>query len=164
MADISRALENAWHELLAVLEKIIIPDWNDVIGWLPILLVIGLIGPVLTLLVLYWAWVHLRRDRPRIAYGEAAAHPAMRNEEGFLVVPANVPYCPRDGLIHPPGAVDCERCHRELIVRCPVDETTRTARTDLCRACGTRYVLGATRSAVTVRRRREPPEGGAALA
>lgn len=164
MRNIGNAVEGAWHEILGVLEKIIIPNWNDVIGWLPILVVIGLVGPILTLVFLLWAWDFMKRDRPRVRYAEPEPLVAERNADGYFVVAANVPYCPRDGMIYPPGAVVCRLCRRELVVRCPVDDTTRTAREELCRACGTRYVLGAGTKALTVRRRRGPPEGGAAVA
>jgi len=49
-------------------------------------------------------------------------------------------------------------------VRCPIDQTTRPASQELCRVCGTRYVLGASRTGLTVRRSGRPPEGGAAVA
>jgi hypothetical protein len=165
VTDITRAIEGAWDQLLDLLAKIIIPDWNDVIGWLPTLMVIGVLGPILTLLFFYWAWVYMHNERPRIRYVEPEPVQAERNADGYFIVAANVPYCPRDGLIYPPQAVDCDVCRGELVVRCPVDETVRPAREEICRACGTRYVLGAVKTPLAVQRRRAgPPEGGAAAA
>jgi hypothetical protein len=162
--EISRAVGGAWSSFLSVLEKIIVPDWNDVMGWLPVLTVIGLVGPILTLLFLGWLIHFFRRPRFHVRTAEPAPVAAQRDENGYFVVAANVPYCPRDGLIYPPTATRCSVCRQELVVRCPVDDTTRVAAEQVCRACGTRYVLGAASTALTVQRSGGPPEGGAAVA
>ena len=164
MDDIRGGVEGAWTSILSTLERIIVPDWNDVMGWLPVLTVLGLVGPILTLLMLLWLHHLLTRPRFRVRTAEPEPIAAERDEDGYFVVPANVPYCPRDGLIYPATATRCDVCRQELVVRCPVDSTTRTAREQVCRACGTRYVLGAGTSALTVRRSGGPPEGGAAVA
>ena len=80
------------------------------------------------------------------------------------MVPANVPYCSTDALLYPARARRCEVCGQELTVRCPVDDTLRPAGDPLCRTCGTKFVLGAASTALTVRRPAGPPEGGAAVA
>jgi hypothetical protein len=43
-----------WTAFLNWLSTILIPDWNGLIGLLPILLIIGVVGPGLTFLGLYW--------------------------------------------------------------------------------------------------------------
>ena len=151
-------------DLLSLLEQLIIPDWGDLVGLLPLALMFGLIGPILSLLAL--AWLHhrvtRRKGRVRIADPEPVA--AERDASGEVLVSPNVPFCPRHGLIYPPHATECAVDREELMVRCPVDETLRSARQQVCRACGTKYVLGASQSPVTVRRIGRPPEGGAAIA
>lgn len=150
--------------ILDALSIVIIPDWNILIALLPVALLLGLLGPILTLLALGW-FIHLaRRKTGRARIAEAGPVPYSLDAAGMPLVPANRPYCPRDRLLYPGGATVCIVCRDELTVRCPVDDTTRTARQQLCRACGTRYVLGASETAITVQRRGGPPEGGAAVA
>ena len=164
MGDIGSGLERAWDGFLDFLARIIIPNWGDVINVLPILVVLGLLGPALTLLGLLWVHYLFTRKRGRVRVADPEPVPAERDREGFLIVPPNTPFCPRDGLLYPTNATRCDVCREELVVRCPVDGTPRTAREQLCRACGTKYVLGATNTAITVRRSSGPPEGGAAVA
>ena len=47
-------LEAAWLAILDLLAQIIIPDWNDVLRWIPALL-LGLVGLIVALLVVVWA-------------------------------------------------------------------------------------------------------------
>jgi len=46
-------LQSAWANVLDWLTQVMLPDWNDVIKWIPALL-LGLVG--LILLLLAWAW------------------------------------------------------------------------------------------------------------
>ncbi|MDP8905654.1 MAG: hypothetical protein M3N29_10175 [Chloroflexota bacterium] len=146
------------------LSGILIPDWNALIGLLPILVILGVTGPILSLLALYWFYHAIidRRGRVRLEEPEPVAAPV--GDDGLPIFPANVPYCPRHALIYPPTDRRCSIDGEELTVRCPVDETPRVASQELCRVCGTRYQLGASVAAVAVRRTRRPPEGGAAVA
>ena len=152
-----------WTQILAFLSKVIIPDWGTVIAVIPILLIIGVLGPVLTLLALGWAvhLVRIRRGRIRLAAVEVRT--AERDGLGLPIVPANVPYCPRDALVFAPRETRCSRCGDELEVRCPVDETVRPATRQVCGACGTRFVLGELPVLVSTARA-GPPPGGAAVA
>ena len=84
--------------------------------------------------------------------------------DGTPIFPPNVPYCVEHELIFPPTARNCSVDGDLLIVRCPVDDNVRTADEQICRVCGTRYQLGASVAPVAVRRSRQPPEGGAAVA
>lgn len=164
MGDVASWADRTWTDFLGLLQKIIIPDWSDVINALPILFVLGVLGPVLTLLALLWVHYLFTRRTGRVRLADQAPVPAERDEDGYAVIPPNTPFCAREGLLYPPNATRCESCRDELVVRCPVDSTTRTARQQVCRACGTRYVLGASTTAVAVRRPGGPPEGGAAVA
>ena len=55
-------LEGWWNTLIELTSKFVIPDWGALIGLLPILLLIGVVGPILTLLVLAW-FLYLVRGR-----------------------------------------------------------------------------------------------------
>jgi hypothetical protein len=165
VSGIAEWADRTWTAILNFLQQIIVPDWNDWIGALPILVVLGLLGPILTLLFLLWLhhMIFVRR-RGRVRYDDPAPVQAERDESGFFVIPPNVPFCAREGLLYAPTATRCDSCRDELVVRCPVDSTTRPATLQTCRACGTKYVLGATANALAVQRRSGPPEGGAAIA
>lgn len=155
---------DAWTKFLEWLATILIPDWNGLILLMPILLIIGLTGPLLSLLALYWVY-HFFIDRGgRVRTAELEPAPADRRADGTPIFPPNTPYCIEHELIHPATARTCDVDGAELTVRCPVDDTVRTAGEQLCRVCGTRYQLGASLAPVVVKSGRRPPEGGAAIA
>ena len=158
------AATDLWGDFLRLMEQLIIPDWGNLVGLLPLLLIAGVLGPILTLLMLGWVVHWFRRRRGRVRIADVEPFEAPRDASGEVLVGPNTPFCARHGLIHPPQATTCVVDHEELTVRCPVDDTLRPATQQVCRACGTRYVLGATQSPITVRRTGRPPEGGAAVA
>jgi hypothetical protein len=164
VGEIGTFIGDIWDAILGVLAIFLIPDWDLLIGLLPVLLLLGVLGPVLTLLMLGWAWHWMTRRRGRVRIADMEPVAGERDAAGALIVGDNVPFCSRDGLIYPPNISVCEICREELSVRCPVDGTTRSARQQLCRSCGTKYVLGASSSLITVRRKAGPPPGGAAVA
>ncbi len=155
---------DAWTSILQTLERFIVPDWSDWIGLLPLLLVLTVIGPILSLLMLGWLHHFITKRRYRVRYVDPEPVNGTFDENGTLMVGPNIPFCARHGLIYPPTATICDVDKEELAVKCPVDDAPRTARQQTCGACGTRYVLGATPSAVTVRGSGRPPAGGAAVA
>jgi hypothetical protein len=163
--EIEAGLTSFVDALLELTSFFILPDWNDVIQhMLPAAVVLFLLGPVITLLVLYWLyqWLHMPRFRVRPA--EVGPVPVPRDEAGKPLIPASVPYCSHDGLLFPAKETRCSECRHELTVRCPVDDTLRSATEQTCAACGTRYVLGASDTAIAVQRRSGPPAGGEAVA
>jgi hypothetical protein len=158
------AAGDALGQLLEWLQGIIIPDWNNLIALLPIFVILGLTGPILSLLALYWLY-HAFIDRGgRVHLAELGPSTAARRPDGTPIFPPNVPYCIEHELIFQPTERRCSIDGALLTVRCPVDENVRTADEQTCRVCGTRYQLGASLTPVQVERRRQPPEGGAAVA
>ena len=153
-----------WTAFLDWLQTILVPDWNGLIQLLPLLIIVGLTGPILSLLALYWFFVAAKTPRGKVSVDDVQPQPAAVGEGGVPLYPPNVPYCPTHALLYPPQAKDCEIDGEELLVRCPVDDTVRVARQEVCRTCGTRYQLGASLAPVVVRRRGQPPAGGAAVA
>jgi hypothetical protein len=156
-------MPDAWTQILDALNKIVSPDWGTVIAVLPILGIIGLLGPVLTLLALAWFRYMLIRKRGHVRLAEVVVRAAERDATGAPIVPASVPYCPRDALLYGPRETRCRSCHEGLLVRCPVDGTVRVATRQVCASCGTRYVLGSL-PALTAPPSAGPPAGGAAAA
>ena len=153
-----------WTAFLQWLSTILIPDWNGLIGLLPILLILGVVGPGLTFLALYWIYVRLNDRRGKVRYDDPQPALIAANADGTYTYPPNSPYCPTHHLVYPPTARGCDIDRADLLVRCPVDDTVRPAGQQLCRSCGTRYQLGASLAPIVVRRRGSPPAGGAAVA
>lgn len=153
-----------WTAFLNWLSTILIPDWSGLIALLPILVILGVTGPGLTVLMLYWLYHFVTDRRGKVRHAEREPVAAEIASDGTAIYPANAPYCATHRLIYPATARSCDADGEELMVRCPIDETTRPASQSLCRVCGTRYQLGASLSPVVVRRKGQPPEGGAAVA
>lgn len=153
-----------WTAFLDWLTTVLVPSWGELIGLLPFFVVLGVVGPLLTLIVALWGWYLLNRRRGRVRRSELQAVPAPTDADGVAAFPPNVPFCETHELLYPPRARTCEIDGGELGVRCPVDDTVRAAGVETCPACGTRYVLGAGTAPTVVAGPPGPPEGGAAVA
>ena len=153
-----------WTAFLQWLQTIIIPDWGGLIALLPVLLILGVIGPVLTLLALYWVYVFATTRRGKVRVDDPQPVTAAQLADGVYDYPANAPYCQTHHLIYPATMRECPIDGDELLVRCPIDSSVRVASQQLCRTCGTRYQLGAALAPVVVSRGSAPPAGGAAVA
>jgi hypothetical protein len=153
------ALQGAWHSFLQLITGIVIPDWGQLIGLLPILLVIGVVGPAVSLLALGWFLYVVRAPRARVRLEIGAMHAAI--EDGKPVYPAGEPYCPTDRLVYPSGTTRCDTCARDLFVRCPKCATGRAAAIGTCGNCG---LILKIESRARALRPAGPPSGGAAAA
>lgn len=153
------ALQQAWHALLAALTGIITPDWGALIGLLPIFLLIGVVGPLVSLLALGWFIYVVRAPRARLAIIEGPTEALL--VDGQASYPAGEPYCPTDQLVYPSAVTRCDACSRELLVRCPKCEAGRQARIDTCGNCGLVLKIENRGRAL---RPAGPPPGGAAAA
>ncbi len=129
------AIGQLFQRILDLLTPIIIPDWSALVGLLPILLLIGVVGPIVTLLVLGWFIYGVRRPRSRVRYVDPQPVSAQL-VDGVPRYPSGEPYCPVDQLVYPFGATRCDRCGRDLAVRCPKCDTGREAKVDTCGTCG----------------------------
>lgn len=155
-------LNSLWNQILDFLTGLVIPDWGSLIGLIPIFLVVGVLGPLLSLLALVWVIYMLRRPRTKLTVLEGP-RPAPLDENGRPLYPTGYPYCARDGLIYPSGVTVCDRCHDELVVTCPKCGIGRQARFDTCANCG--LILKIDKSAqVRTLAPVGPPPGGAAAA
>ncbi len=129
------AIGQLFQRILDLLTPIIIPDWSALVGLLPILLLIGVVGPIVTMLVLGWFIYGVRRPRSRVRYVDPQPGSAQL-VDGVPRYPSGEPYCPVDQLVYPFGATRCDRCGRDLAVRCPKCDTGREAKVDTCGTCG----------------------------
>lgn len=154
------AIGQFFQTVITFITPILLPDWKALVGLFPILLVLGVVGPLISLLAFGWVVYFLGKPRARIPYVEPQPVPA-RIVEGSPVYPAGEPYCAFDQLVLPPGTTRCPVCSRDLAVTCPKCGTGRQAWVDTCGTCG--LVLRIDRT-VPALRPAAPPPGGAAAA
>jgi hypothetical protein len=154
-------LESIWNQILRITAVFVTPNWGDVVGWLPLLLLVGVVGPLLTLIVVVWLYYQVRKPRVRYEYPEPT-RAAPRYQHGDAVYPTGEPHCPRDGLIYAAGTTRCNVCGDPLRVICPKCLVVRDAVDDTCGNCGLSFTLKPV--VRTARRTAGPPPGGAALA
>jgi hypothetical protein len=154
------AIGQIFQGVITFLTPILIPDWRALINLLPVFLLIGVVGPLMSLLVLGWFVYIAGKPRSRIPYTEPAPYlaPIVDGERAF---PTGEPYCAADGLVYPAGTTRCDRDGRDLAVICPKCNTGRQALIDTCGTCG--LVLRIERT-VPALRPAGPPPGGAAAA
>ena len=153
------AIHRLWLAFLDAISGIVIPDWGQLIALIPYLLVLGVIGPLLSLGALIWIIYAFRRPRRAVAYVEGPRLAPI--EDGEPAYPSGEPYCPFDGLIYPSGATACERCGRDLTLRCPRCAAGRPAYIEACGNCG--LVVSMAKRSISLRPA-GPPSGGAAAA
>jgi hypothetical protein len=153
-----------WTAFLEWLTTVLVPAWSELIALLPYVIIGGLVGPILTIIVLMWAWYLLHRQRGRVHRSEQQPVAAPRGADGLAAFPVNVPYCEQHGLVFPPRATACTVDGAALSVTCPVDGTVRDAEIATCAGCGTTFKLGAATGPLTVVAPEGPPEGGRAIA
>lgn len=155
MAD---ALQQLWQRILEITTTFVIPDWNELIALIPIILVLAVLGPIVSLLVLAWLIYVVRAPRAKVQLEVAPR--AAQLVEGRPDYPAGEPYCPVDQLVFPFGVTRCDRCKRDLFVRCPKCDTGRAAHLSTCGNCG--LVLKIENRARALRPAGPPPGGAAA--
>jgi len=152
-------ISKLWTDFLGFLSTIIIPDWAGLIALLPVFVLIGVVGPLLTLGVLGWMGFEVTKPRAKVRYDEGTKV-APLDYLGQPIFPAGEPYCPTDGLIYPSGAVRCERDGTPLSVQCPKCSLVREAAVDTCGNCG--LILKIAPRAMIVATDGPPPGGAAA--
>jgi hypothetical protein len=153
-------ISHLWSDFLAFLSKLVIPDWPGLIALLPIFVLIGIVGPLLSLAALAWLGYGVTKPRVKVRYDEGTKV-APRDHLGRPIVPAGEPYCPRDGLIYPMGRLRCDVDKTDLLVRCPKCEVVRTAGIATCGNCGLTLNL---QPRAMIIASDGPPPGGAAIA
>ena len=153
-------ISQLWSDFLAFLSTLVIPDWASLIALLPLFVLVGVVGPLLSLALLAWLGYGITKPRVKVRYVEGTKL-AQRDHLGRPIVPAGEPYCPQDGLIYPAGTVRCDVDRTALLVRCPKCEVVRTAGMSTCGNCGLKLDLQPRAMIVSTD---GPPPGGAALA
>ncbi len=153
-------IEKFWTDFLGFISTLVIPDWSGLIALMPVFIVLGLVGPLLTLGVLAWMGYGLTKPRVKVDY-DYGTRIAPLDHLGRPIFPSGEPYCLADGLIYASGTTRCDRDGTNLSVRCPKCGLVREANIDACGNCG--LVLKIQPRAMIVVKDRPPP-GGAAVA
>jgi hypothetical protein len=159
--NIIDVLNQIWTQILEITSIFLIPDWTFVVGLLPIIVLLGLVGPYLMGLAIGTVAYLVTKPRIKLAF-EEGPRVAELGPGGEPVFPIGLPHCRRDALVYPSGTLRCERCHDELAVICPMCSLGRSALVDTCSNCG--LVLKVVPRAVAVRSTPGPRPGGAAAA
>ena len=150
-------LNQLWTSFLEFISRFIIPAWAELISLLPVLLLIGVVGPILTLLVV--AWVRYAILKPRVKAGWVdLRRPAEIDANGEPVFPIGEPYSLAERMIYEPGATRSVSGD-ELHVSCPKCGLVRSAAIDTCGNCGLTFSLT---PPTRVLRPASPPPGGRA--
>ncbi len=107
-------------------------------GWgerLTILVPLALVAAV-GLYMLYLLIGYLRASNTGIEAEAVVGEAIPLETETPGALPAGAPFCPVDGLVHPPGAVYCVRCEADLARDCATCGTTIRAVDAICFNCG----------------------------
>jgi len=153
-------IQRSWSDFLAFISKLVIPDWAGLIQLMPVLVLIGVVGPLLSLMVLGWLGYGITKPRTKVTYDEGTRI-APRDHLNRIIAPQGEPYCPRDGLIYPYGTIRCDRDKTSLLLRCPKCDVVREASISACGNCGLALSLQPRAMIVATD---GPPPGGAAIA
>lgn len=152
-------LNRIWSSLLQFSAQFVIPDWGGLIVLLPILLLIGVVGPIVTILALAWLRYGAVRPRRKVSFAEVR-RPAQLDGAGNAVCPAGEPYSTVERMVYEPGTTR-SASGDELVVACPKCGLVRSAVRDTCGNCGLSFTLKPTTRSL---RTAGPPPGGAAAA
>jgi hypothetical protein len=157
--DIVDALNDIWTTILNVTALFVIPDWNSVVAMLPVLILIGVVGPFLTFTMLGSLIYLVRKPRVKLQF-EDGPRVAEVGEDGQPIFPSGLPHCRRHSLIYRSGVVRCEQDREPLAVTCPMCGLGRDAEIDTCTNCG--LVLQVKQRAIAIRTSGPRPGGAAA--
>jgi hypothetical protein len=155
------SLNGFWNTILDITKMFVIPDWGSVIGLLPLLIFVGVVGPLVTFTILGIFIYQVAKPRTKVRI-EEGPEIARIGADGQPIFPPGLPYCRRHGLVFPSGTLRCDRDGEALAVICPMCSLGRPAAIDTCTNCG--LVLKVKPRPATVARAIGPKPGGAAAA
>jgi hypothetical protein len=148
-----------WSSFIEATSAFVIPDWGQLIGLLPVLLIIGVVGPLLTIIILFWLRYWILKPRVSAGYADTRRLAAI-GDDGQPIFPAGEPYSLRERMIYESGATRSDS-GEELLVACPKCGLVRSAAVDTCGNCGLSFTI--TPPTRTIRPAAPPPGGRAAV-
>ena len=152
-------LNEMWSSFIEATSAFVIPDWGQLIGLLPVLLIIGVVGPLLTIIMLFWLRYWIVKPRVSAGYADTRRLAAI-GDDGQPIFPAGEPYSLRERMIYESGATRSDS-GEELLVACPKCGLVRSAAVDTCGNCGLSFTI--TPPTRTIRPAAPPPGGRAAV-
>lgn len=159
--SITDTLSQLWDTVLEVTSLFVLPDWGALIGLLPIFILLGVVGPLVTFTMLGILGYQIAKPRTSVKFVEGP-RVAEIAADGQPVFPPGLPFCRRDNLVYASGGARCDTCGDDLAVTCPMCQLGRPAAIDTCSNCG--LVLNVKSRAVALRPNTGPKPGGAAAA
>jgi hypothetical protein len=157
---VTEHIQQIWTQILSFIGQIVSPDWGSLITLLPVFLIIGVLGPILSIGALVWFYYFVTKPRPKVVI-EEGPRPVPTDELGNPIYPVGLPYCVRDRLVFDSGTTQCAVDQADLAVICPMCGVGRRADTTTCGNCG--LVLKVERR-LQIAAPAGPPPGGAAIA
>jgi hypothetical protein len=156
---ISDQLNEIWNGLIAFTGQFVVPDWGSLVNLMPLFLVVGVVGPIVTLLILFWLRYWIVKPRVRAGFADPR-RPATIGADGQPVFPAGEPYSLSERMIYEPGATRSVS-GEELLVACPKCGLVRSASVETCGNCGLSFTITPPTRSI---RPAAPPPGGRAAA
>jgi hypothetical protein len=152
-------LQQMWSSFIEFTSQFVIPDWGQLIGLLPVFLIIGVVGPLLTIIILFWVRYWILKPRVSAGYADTRRLAAI-GDDGQPIFPAGEPYSLSERMIYESGATRSES-GEDLLVACPKCGLVRSAAIDTCGNCGLSFTI--TPPTRTIRPAAPPPGGRAAV-
>ena len=152
-------LNEAWNSLIQFTSQLVIPDWGALIDLLPLFLVLGVVGPLLTIVMLFWLRYVIVKPRVKAGFADPRRAAAI-GADGQPIFPAGEPYSLSERMIYEPGATRSVS-GEELLLECPKCGLVRSAAVQTCGNCGLSFTI--TPPTRTVRPVAPPPGGRAAV-
>ena len=152
-------LNEMWSNFIEATSAFVVPDWGQLIGLLPVFLIIGVVGPLLTIIILFWVRYWILKPRVSAGYADTRRLAAI-GDHGQPVFPVGEPYSLRERMIYESGATR-SASGEELLVACPKCGLARSATVDTCGNCGLSFTI--TPPTRSIRPAAPPPGGRAAV-
>ena len=92
-------LNQLWNTILDITKMFVIPDWSAVIGLLPLLIFIGIVGPLITFVVLGIVVYQAAKPRPHLKLAEGP-QVARIGATGQPIFQPGLPFCRQHGLVY----------------------------------------------------------------
>ena len=121
-------LNEMWSSFIEATSAFVVPDWGQLINLLPLFLVAGVVGPLLTIIMLFWVRYWILKPRVSAGYADTRRLAAI-GDDGQPVFPAGEPYSLSERMIYEAGATRSES-GEELLVACPKCGLVRSAAID----------------------------------
>ena len=154
-------LNGLWNTILDITKMFVIPDWNSVVGLLPLLIFLGVVGPLLTFTLLGVLVYQAARPRTKVRVETGAQRAADRRRRA-ADLSTGAAVLPRRSTDLPLGNASLRSRRERAGGDLPDVRPRSTAAIDTCPNCG--LVLKVKPRPVAIGPASGPKAGGAAAA